>query len=342
MTQDGMREDRTILGAAIVGLGWWGRHICTSLYGSELVRIVHGVDPNLAAAGPFAREHGFPLSADLADALRDDRVEAVLLATPHSQHEAQIVAAAETGRHVFCEKPLTLTRAGAERAVAACTAAGVTLSVGHERRFEPPIMALKRLVDDDRLGALLLIEANYGHNMLAAIEPTHWRASAAESPGAGLTGIGSHLIDIYTHVFGRVTSVRALSARRVTQRAGGDVLTVQFTFASGAYGTLNNVSASPFYGRLTVFGSKAWAESRARAHMQAGGVTELEISPTVGERSVEEWEPVDTVRANVEAFAAAALGRAPNTYSAEQMIHAVAVLEAIVTSIGSGRVEPVL
>ncbi len=330
-----------MLNAAVVGLGWWGRHICGALRGSAVIRVVRGVDPATEAASPFARDQGFPLSADLADALADPAVGAVLLATPHSQHEDQIVTAARAGRHVFCEKPLTLTRAGAERAVAACAAAGVTLSVGHERRFEPPIVALKHLVDSGRLGTPLLVEANYGHNMLAAVDPGHWRASAAESPGAGLTGIGSHLIDIYTHVFGPVDTVRALSARRVTQRAGGDVLTVQFAFRSGAYGTLNNVSASPFYGRLTAFGSHGWAESRARAHMQAGGATELVLSPTGGEPSVEEWGPVDTVRLNVEAFAAAALGRAANPYEPEQMVHAVAVLEAIVRSIGSGQVEAV-
>ena len=330
-----------MLNAAVVGLGWWGRHICGALRGSELIRVVHGVDPATEAAAPFARDHGFPLSADLSAALADDKVEAVLLATPHSQHENQIVQAAEAGRHVFCEKPLCLTRAGAERAVAACAAAGVILSVGHERRFEPPIVELKRLVNSGELGTPLLVEANYGHNMLAAVDPGHWRASAAESPGAGLTGIGSHVIDIFTDVFGPVKEVRALSARRITQRAGGDVLTVQFGFASGAFGTLNNVSASPFYGRLTAFGSRAWAESRARAHMQAGGATELVLWPDGGEPTTREWGPVDTVRANLEAFAAAALGRATNPYEAGQAVHAVAVLEAIIRSIGSGVAEPV-
>ena len=330
-----------MLNVAVAGLGWWGRHICGSLRGSGVVRVVHGVDPLMDAAAPFASEHGFPLSPRMDDALANPAVQAVILATPHSQHEAQILLAAAAGRHVCCEKPLTLTKASAARAVQACRKAGVVLAVGHERRFEPPLIALKRLVTTGALGTVLQVEANYGHNMLAAVDLGHWRASAAESPGAGLTGIGSHVIDAYTDIFGPVAEVRALSARRATQRAGGDVLSVQFQFASGAFGYLGNTSASPFYGRITAYGSHGWAESRARQHMQAAGGTELMLSQGDGPPSTETWPPIDTVRANIEAFAAAVAGRGANPYGDEQMIHAVAVLEAIVRSIASTRPEPV-
>jgi predicted dehydrogenase len=331
-----------MLRAAVVGLGWWGRHICTSLRDSNVIRVVHGVDPATDAAAPFAEEHGFPLSAQFADVLADPQVQAVILATPHSQHVEQILAAAAAGRHVFCEKPLALTLAGAKRAVAACREAGVVLSVGHERRFELPLIELKRLVTTGALGTVLQVEANYGHNMLAAVDPGHWRASAAESPGAGLTGIGSHIIDAYTNIFGPVAEVRALSAQRATQRAGGDVLSVQFRFVSGAFGYLGNSSASPFYGRITAYGSNGWAESRARQHMQAAGGTELAFCGKDGVPSVREWGPIDTVRANLEAFATAVIGDTPNPYQDTQMVHAVAVLEAIVRSIASTRPEPVL
>ena len=297
--------------------------------------------PLRTIASKFAHEHGFPLSSRLEDALTDPSVQAVILATPHSQHEGQILLAAAAGKHVCCEKPLTLNRESAVRAVRACRDAGVVLSVGHERRFEPPLIELKRIVTSGEIGIVLQVEANYGHNMLAAVDPGHWRASAAESPGAGLTGIGSHVIDAYTDIFGPVVEVRALSAQRVTQRAGGDVLSVQFRFASGAFGYLGNTSASPFYGRITAFGSKGWVESRAKQHMQAGGGTELVLMADDGPPSLQTWPPIDTVRANIEAFAAAISGRGSNPYGDEQMIHAVAVLEAIVRSIGSTRPEPV-
>ena len=326
---------------AVVGLGWWGRHICTRLRDSSALTVVHGVDPALEAAMPFAREHDFTLSPHLAQALADPAVEAVILATPHSQHDEQIVAVAAVGRHVFCEKPLCLTRAGAARAVAACREAGVVLALGHERRFEPPLAELKRLVATGALGTVLQVEANYGHNMLADVDPGHWRAQAAESPGAGLTGIGSHVIDAYTDIFGPVEEVRALSARLATQRAGGDVLSVQFRFASGAFGYLGNTSASPFYGRITAYGSRGWAESRAAQHMQAAAGTELAVCDVDGRIETQTWAPLDTVKANLEAFAAAVAGQGANPYQDGQMIHTVAVLEAIVRSIASTRPEPV-
>ena len=331
-----------MLKVAVVGLGWWGRVICKSLRDSTAVKIVRGVDPAIEAAAPLAAEYGFPLSAFLTEALADPNVDAVVLATPHTQHCAQIMETAASGRHVFCEKPLAMTRADAQAAVAACHSRGIVLSVGHERRFEPPLVELKRLVSTGVLGTILQVEANYGHNLLAEIDPKNWRASSAESPGAGLTEIGSHLIDAYTNIFGEVAEVRALSARRVTQRAGGDVLSVQFRFVSGAFGYLGNTSASPFYGRITAYGSKGWAESRALAHMQAAGATELVVCPAEGAPTRQEWGPVDTVRANLEAFAGAVAGTGPNPYQNDQMVHAIAVLEAIVRSIASTRPEPVL
>ena len=127
---------------AIVGLGWWGRKMTDLVAGGDAGLVfVRAVDPSPDAA-EFAASRDLPLSADLADALADPAVEAVVLATPHGLHEAQIAAAVKAGKHVFCEKPLALTKAGAETAVALCRDAGLVLGMGHERRYEPPIAAI--------------------------------------------------------------------------------------------------------------------------------------------------------------------------------------------------------
>jgi predicted dehydrogenase len=83
---------------------------------------------------------------------------------PHSLHEAQVVSAAEAGKHVFVEKPLALSRDSAMRALRACNLAGVVLGLGHERRFEPPIIELRRLATSGTLGTLLQAEANFSHD----------------------------------------------------------------------------------------------------------------------------------------------------------------------------------
>ena len=160
-----------MINAAIVGLGWWGRYIVGSLQGkSDSIRFIRAVDTDPDAASSFADENGLRFSSDFGDALNDDTVDAVILATPHSWHEEQIVQAAAAGKHVFSEKPLALKKASAMRAVAACEHAGVILGIGHERRFEPALIEIKTLVNSGVLGTIMHVEANFSHDGLAAVK----------------------------------------------------------------------------------------------------------------------------------------------------------------------------
>ncbi|MFZ3308770.1 MAG: Gfo/Idh/MocA family oxidoreductase, partial [Xanthobacteraceae bacterium] len=103
--------------AAIVGLGWWGKTVVESAENSDAIRFVAGatrtVTPDIEA---FAKKAGFKLEANYEAILADKSVDAVVLATPHSMHGKQVVAAAAAGKHVFCEKPFTLTKREAEDA----------------------------------------------------------------------------------------------------------------------------------------------------------------------------------------------------------------------------------
>src|SRR5436190_18769972 len=103
--------------AAIVGLGWWGKNILKAVQcRSGKLRFVHGVSKEIDQAVPLTEQHGFKLSSELDAALDDPRVQAVVLATPHSLHAEQIVRVAAARKAVFCEKPLSLKRADAARA----------------------------------------------------------------------------------------------------------------------------------------------------------------------------------------------------------------------------------
>src|SRR6185436_18218843 len=97
---------------------------------SGLLRFGACVARRPETAREFAAQHGLEIHSSLAAALADRGVQAVVLATPHSLHVDQVVAAAAAGKAVFCEKPLALRRADAERAVAACREAGIVLGIG--------------------------------------------------------------------------------------------------------------------------------------------------------------------------------------------------------------------
>lgn len=323
--------------AAIVGLGWWGKHIVRSLQESQRIRIVQAIDVHPERVGEFAREHALTLSDTLEDALANPQVEAVILATPHTLHEGQVLQAAAAGKHVFCEKPLALTRASAARAIAACEAAHVVLGIGHERRYEPAMVEIKRLIDSGELGTIMHIEANFSHDIFAQVPPDDWRASPIDAPAAGMTAMGIHLTDAFIAMLGPVRQVFAQTAKRVTASESGDVVSVHLQFASGVTGYLNAILVTPFFMRFHVFGSTGWAESRDTVHPEAAGASYLTVRRTNEEPQTREYPSIDTVRANFEAFAEAASGGQPYPFTPEQKLHNIAVLEAITQSVASGQ-----
>jgi predicted dehydrogenase len=325
-----------VLRAAVIGLGWWGRTIVRTLEGSERLQVVAGVDP-----APGAAEAGLRLLPSLEAALAEDGVQVVILCTPHSQHAAQVVQAAAAGKHVFCEKPLCLTLADAERAVAACRDAGVVLGVGHERRFEPPVLELRRLLAEGALGVPLQIEANFSQDKFLGLAADNWRVSAQEAPAGPLTATGIHLLDLCVSLLGPAESALARVRRLGSDLANGDTLGALIGFRSGASALISAILATPFDGRFAVYGSGGWAEVRDKAHPEAPEGWTLTVARRARERQVTEYAPASGVRANLEAFADAADGRAAYPMPDAEKIGTVAALEAVVRSAGSGRVERV-
>jgi predicted dehydrogenase len=328
------------LNIAVIGLGWWGRIIVPLAKSSSRLRVVRVADPAPAAA-EFARTQELPLSKDLDDVLRDPQVQGVVLCTPHTQHTEQIVRAASAKKHVFCEKPLSLSRADVLRAVDACNRNGVKLAVGHEKRFEPPIQELMRMVKAGELGTPLQVEANFVQDKFLSLPPDNWRLSAKEAPAGPMTATGIHLLDLSVGVFGAAEKVFASVKTLGSQLVNGDTLGILVNFKSGGNALLSAILATPFDGRFAVYGSKGWAEVRDKAHPEAPQGWTLTVHKRGGEKTVREYPPAKAVLANLEAFAEAATGGAPYPVPQEQMVANVSALEAIFKSAASGRVETV-
>jgi predicted dehydrogenase len=327
-------EAQRMIHAAVAGLGWWGQHMVRSLAGSEHVHIVAAVEKNPARAA-FAAEHGLKFADDLGDALADPAIDAVILCTPHTLHAEQVLACAAAGKHVFCEKPLALTRADAARSVAACNAAGVLLGIGHERRYEPAIVEVRRLVREGTLGTLMHAEANFNHDKLANVPAGDWRTSPKDAPAAGMTAMGIHLSDLFVDLLGPASEAFAVTAARVAYPDNGDVVSALLRFESGATAYLNAILVTPHYLCLTVFGSDAWVEVRNETHPDTPGPSVLTLQHRDGRRETRTYEWVNTVRLNLEAFAGAIEGRAPYPFTDAQKVGNIAVLEAIWRSAAS-------
>jgi predicted dehydrogenase len=326
-----------VLHAAVIGLGWWGKQITTCLKGSDVIRVTHAVDVAPANVAGFAREHGLQLTAGLDQVLADRDVDAVIVATPHSQHEGQVLQAASAGKQVFCEKPLTLTSAGAKRMLAACDQAGIILGIGHERRFEPAMEQVLSMITGGRLGQVLHLEANVSHNLFASLDGSNWRVNPTDAPAGAMTALGIHLTDLFISFVGRPTAVQAKTAKVLQTVAGLDHVSAQIDFACGATAAITCLSSTPFHGRLAVYGTGGWIEVRENGNVDKGQPTDVVMADAQGRRTTVSYAAINTVLANLESWGQAAQGRGTYRFTREQLLDNVRVLEAIVSSAGADR-----
>jgi predicted dehydrogenase len=326
-----------VIRAGIVGLGWWGRTIATTLADSRNIRLVAAADVN-PEAEPIAGAHGLTFTTNTDDLLASPELDAVILCTPHTLHCDQIIRAAGAGKHVFCEKPLALSRADAVRAIDACNAARVVLAVGHERRFEPPALDLRRRIETGELGTLLQIEANFSQDKFLNLPPGNWRLSERDAPAGPMTATGIHLLDLGISFLGRPSAALARVATLGSKLANGDTLAALVSFENGTNLMITALLATPFEGRFAVYGTRGWIEIRDKSHPEHP--TGWTVMRQFGghDREVVDYPPLSGVRNNLEAFAKAAEGGPAYPMPQQQMIDTIAALEAIFKSARSGAV----
>ena len=176
-----------MINAAVVGLGWWGQNILKNLLNSAVIKPVLGIDP-LDQARTSAAALGVETAPHFEDAPANPNINAVILCTPQERHAEQIVAAARAGRHVFCEKPLCTTAADAEAALAAVQKAGVQLGIGHERRFEPAVIEMRKRFTAGEFGNPLLLEGNFSQDLFLKLPSDNWRLSKIGESGRSAFG----------------------------------------------------------------------------------------------------------------------------------------------------------
>jgi predicted dehydrogenase len=318
------------LRVASLGLGWWGGTLAekAQMAGIEIRRCFARTPEQREE---FGRTHGARPAETLDEVLSDPEVEAVLIATPHSTHADLVVAAADAGKHVFVDKPFTLTVVEGKRAIRAADAAGVVLQVGHNRRRQPANRRLKEMADSGELGMLHYAEANLSYPK--GLNPrTGWRGDPAESPAGGMTGLGVHMADNLNYLLGRPARVAAFSRRIIAVGNLDDATTATLEFEDGPLASLGTAMVIPDIARTALWGTEAaaWNEvDGERFYYQKVGEKDRTEQPV---------DTLDTVVDELEEFAGnVRTGSKPETGGPEAL-EAVVVLEGIVESVETGRV----
>lgn len=340
-----------MINAAIVGLGWWGKTLVESVAEpSKHLRFVAGTTRTINEdVEAFAKEHKFDLKDDIDTLLEDPGIDALVLATPHSMHADQVVAAAAKGKHVYCEKPFALTKAEAERAVSAANEAGITLGLGYNRRWHPEMTKLRDQIRQGDLGTILHVESTMTFPNALFLNADAWRANREETPCGGLTPMGVHAIDGMIDLCGSIDEVYCQSFRRAVEVDADDTTSILFRMKDGMSGYLGTMTATGGGFSFQVYGSKGYVRLEGMTHV-AGTPSEerrtrlfgdCTFKPIKGEAETWEAERLDVTRAALEAFAEAASGGRPYLIPTEQMVHGVAVTEAIVRSAAEHQVTKV-
>ena len=313
-----------MLKAAIVGMGRWGQTLVNSVQGSNTAGItfVSGTTGRLERARDYAAQKNIRLLDSYEAVLADPEVQAVVLASPHQMHADQVVAAAKAGKHVFVEKPFTMTKASAEAAVKAAREAGVVLALGHNRRFLPGVAEIKAMKASGKLGTVLHVEGQFSGPGAAAYKPGMWRADPTESPLGGMGGMGIHMIDMFINLMGEIGQVSVISHAKVLDNGLDDTTAMLCRFKEGATGTFATLALAPRCWRVALYGTDGWVELVDHER--------LTFRPREGEGFVKEFPKTDIEAAELTAFAAAVAGGPAYPLPVEQAIHGVAVYETMI------------
>ena len=316
-----------MLNTAMIGLGWWGKTLVKAAHDfGAPIKFVRGVSLEPDTVRDFAAEHKMTLGTSFEEAIADPQVQAIVLATPHTKHPAQVKAAAAAGKHIYCEKPFALSKAAAVEMLDACKRAGVQIAVGHHFRLMPSMRVLAELKEKGVFGTIMHVEGNYSHDWLASYPADSWRMSAEESRAGGMTGMGIHVLDCFRDMAGPMTRISALSKTRVLKVAAGDTTAALIEFASGATGVLGTTIKTPFRWRIAIFGENCWAESvsETRAIVRYAGKDDPEIIE----------RPADNhLGRNLDYFAKAVLGQGAFPIPPEGILQTASALEAVFKSV---------
>jgi len=326
--------------AAIIGLGRWGRSLVTSVNGkSDEICFVAGHTRTRATAEDFCADKGVRLVDDFAAILSDPEIEAIVLATPHSQHEAQIKRAAAAGKHIHVEKPITLDHAGAVSAAAAARNAGVILAVGFCRRFHPAIGEVRQRLRDGRLGKIVAMVGQHTTSTQSFLAADNWRSDPDEAPAGAMTAVGMHLLDHMIEFAGRVRAVQCLTARH-GDGPTEDTTTLLMRFDGGVTGTIFCSVSTATNLSFTTYGTSGLAEVRGASLQQVRFVPVSQHAPTgpvtAPPDEITDYPGFDMLNAELVEFARCIRERRAYPVAIDDVLHGMAVFDAAVQSARTG------
>ena len=222
-------------------------HVHAAGYAAQLQKnpdaeIVCVWDDDPARGRPAAAKLGVPFEDDLHDLLGDDGIDGVVINSETNKHFDLIAAAAESGKHVFTEKALTIQTREADELVERVERAGIKFMISLPQRSSPETLFLKQCLDEGLIGQVTLMRARIAHS--AALDRwfkdgSLWFGEAEKAGGGSLFDLGCHTVDVMRWFLGEPESVTAMTTNLAGAYDIDDQCVALVRFRSGALGILD-------------------------------------------------------------------------------------------------------
>ena len=241
--------------AASIGLGWWSDELAKSIQGkSKKIKIVSCYSKNKKKRIDFSKKYKTNYHDSYMAILKDPKIDAVILTTPHSLHSKHTIQAMQNRKHVFVEKPMATKFLDAKKMYLAAKKYKKILSVGHNRRYSSVFDFINNLNRQRKIGKILHIDSNFSAPGAMKYKKKIWRANRKESPGGAIAGLGIHMIDLMCYFGGKVKSVQSLVKKYAVKVNIDDTTSALFELKN-CTGNLTTIFACPYISTFNIFGT---------------------------------------------------------------------------------------
>lgn len=230
------------LGVLVIGCGEVAKSHLKAIHEDTRLKLVAVADPNEESLH-WTKENYSPTMAvsDYKDALNQDEIDIVMVLAPHYLHHVMVLDSLRSGKHVLCEKPISITVKEADEMIDTANACERELLVLLNNRFNPWARKIKEFLDNNHIGPVFMARSAYlGYEVDRLADTNHWKGDLKKAGGGVLVDGGYHIVDLMNGFLGRAISVTAIGGQYVIEAEGKgeDNISLLIEYENGAAATL--------------------------------------------------------------------------------------------------------
>ena len=318
-----------------VGIGWWSGMLADAAQKSGRIEIAACFSRSPSKVKAFVEKYGGVGMKSFGRLLDNENIDALVITVPNSQHFSQVIEALGKRKHVFVEKPMALSVEECKRMNEAAMRSGCLLTVGHNNRRMMIYRKAKELIQEGKIGQIILAEACMTGDIGVGLTPEKWRWSRTESPAGPFAHFTIHEVDNLHYLVGPVKKVSAFTGKLWGKAEADDAVAAVLEFENQALGYLGGTVITPPRNFCQLHGTEGvllMDKNEGSLRFMNKGETKMTVIPL---EENAEAQRLRSLAEEMDEFASAIQGDGRLEITGETGLAAVAVMEACLKSIAS-------